>query len=318
MSCLDDKLNLKDLTLPGTRCSSASVSWINDGADLDITPELEDTKLKKRIIDMHKCHHDTIPAQLKNGIRLLDLRCDGGYALRDGPLSLNKQLDDVLDQVNTFLEANPRETVLVLLGYSSASVEYNSEEPWPECYSIKNDTLSEHFDRLMKKSLKIDDNIYTDTKWPELKDVRGKSVILRGWDVDPDQEEWGLRYRCPIWEAAHDSQSVTKASELAAQRWDEIVGDFSSQDVIKSIFLAASLRHDPENEKSWIFPNQTAPILQTKATDHIGNYGKQLKRLWILGDYMEEKTNMAIAKLNYLGVDDKPSNLPPPEKTKTI
>ncbi|GKT60170.1 phosphatidylinositol diacylglycerol-lyase (1-phosphatidylinositol phosphodiesterase) [Colletotrichum tofieldiae] len=317
MSHLDDDLNLKDLTLPGTRCSSASASWINDAGDLDVEPVIDDMKLKSRILEMHKYHKSSISAQLNSGVRLLDLRCDGSRTLRQGPLTLEKQLDNALDHVKTFLEANKSETVIVMLSFSSATAEYDAAKPWSEGYSIKIDDVPGHFNREIKRDMQNDKLLYTGTEWPRLGDVRGQAVIFRGWGLDSDEDGWALDCRLPVWESANGSSSFTKATELATQRWSEIVDDFSSQNSLKSIILAASLNYDPKSDTTWIPPLQTAPILQKKAEEHIKQCAKQLKRLWIYGDDMEEKTNMAIAKLNFWGSDDEGVSRPLPVKFMT-
>ncbi|KAK1633923.1 PLC-like phosphodiesterase [Colletotrichum phormii] len=317
MKHLSDDLCLKDLTLPGTRCSSASIYWINDVGNLEVEPEISDKGLKTRVLDMSKCHRDSIRAQLKSGIRLLDLRCDEERRLRHGPLVLDKQLDDVLDDVKNFLEDNDREVVMVMLSFSSASAVYEAGKPWSEGYRIEYDEVPDHFNREFKKDMKKDKDLYTGKKWPRLGEVRGKVVICRGWDVDAEQDQWGLHCRLPKWEAAHGFTSNIKASALAAHRWNELVGDFGKQDAPKSIVLAACLHHDPADEESWIPPLQTAPILQRKAEEYIRKSTKKTKHLWIYGDEMKKKTNMAIAKLNFLGSDDVDFTRPPPMTVKS-
>ncbi|GKT44983.1 1-phosphatidylinositol phosphodiesterase [Colletotrichum spaethianum] len=317
MSHLDDNLSLKDLTLPGTRCSSASASWINDAGDIDAEPEIDDKKLKTKILDMHKYHKSSILTQLNSGIRLLDLRCDASRTLRHGPLTLDKQLDNALDQVKTFLEANKSETVMVILSFSSATAEYDATKPWSEGYSVKVDNVPGHFNKEVKRDMQNDKVLYTGTEWPCLGDVRGQVVIFRGWGLDSDEDRWALDCRLPMWDSADGSPAFTKATDLATQRWSEIVEDFSSQNSLKSIILAASLNHDPTSDTTWIPPLQTAPILQKKAEEHIKQCSKQLQRLWIYGDDMEERTNMAIAKLNFWGSDDEGVSRPLPVKFDT-
>ncbi|KXH41606.1 hypothetical protein CSAL01_07859 [Colletotrichum salicis] len=237
--------------------------------------------------------------------------------LRHGPLVLDKQLDDVLDDVKDFLEDNDREVVMVMLSFSSASAVYEAGKPWSEGYRIKYDEVPDHFNREFKKDMKKDKDLYTGKKWPRLGEVRGKVVICRGWDVDAEQDQWGLHCRLPKWEAAHGFTSNIKPSALAAHRWNELVGDFGKQDAPKSIVLAACLHHDPADEESWIPPLQTAPILQRKAEEHIRKSTKKTKHLWIYGDEMKKKTNMAIAKLNFLGSDDVDFTRPPPMTVKS-
>ncbi|OHE97202.1 hypothetical protein CORC01_07456 [Colletotrichum orchidophilum] len=308
MSRLSPDMCLKDLTLPGTRSSSASTYWINDAANLNIEPEIHDKRLKLKLLGMHKFHKDSVRAQLNSGIRLLDLRCDEERRLRHGPIVLDKQLDDVLDHVKEFLTVNTKEAVMIMLSFSSASVEYDDSKPWSEGYSIKNDEVPKNFNRELKRDMIKDDFLYTGKEWPKLSDVRGKAVIFREWDVESDQDRWGLDCRLPKWEAVRCSGSSTKACDLAAKRWKELKRDFSSRDSLISIVLGACLRHDPTDEESWVLPLETAPLLQKKAEEYVKKQKTKLKHLWVYGDDMKEETSMAIAKLNFWGSgDQKPS-----------
>ncbi|KAK1980790.1 PLC-like phosphodiesterase [Colletotrichum cereale] len=307
MSHLDDDLNLNDLTLPGTRCSSASASWINDGGDIDVEPEIEDQKLRSRILEMHKYHKSGILAQLNSGVRLLDLRCDSSRKLRHGPLTLDKQLDSALDQVKTFLAVNKSEAVMIVLSFSSATAEYDASKSWSEGYSVKFDDVPAQFNKQIMRDMQNDKALYTGTEWPRLGDVRGQAVIFRGWSLGSAEDKWALDCRLPLWESAYGSPEFSQASELATQRWNQIADDFSSQNSLNPIILAASLNHDPKSDTTWILPLQTAPILQKKAEEHIKQCVNQLKHLWVYGDGMEERTNMAIAKLNFWGSDDEAS-----------
>ncbi|KAK1990668.1 PLC-like phosphodiesterase [Colletotrichum falcatum] len=312
MSHLCDDLNLKDLTLPGTRCSSAFANWVTDTGDIEVEPEIKDQKLKSRILAMYKYQKAGILAQLNSGVRLLDLRCDASRKLRHGPLTLDKHLDSALDQVRKFLADNPSEAVVILLSFSSAAAGYDASKPWSEGYSVNVDDVPGNFNKQVMRDMRNDKVLYTGTEWPLLGNVRGQAVIFRGWDLDPSEDKWALDCRLPLWESARGSPEFAQASDLAAQRWTEIAGDFSRQRSLKSIILATSLSHDPENDASWIPPLQTAPILQKKTEEHIKQCVNQLKRLWVYGDGMEERTNMAIAKLNFWGSDDEGALRPLP------
>ncbi|KAK1716288.1 PLC-like phosphodiesterase [Colletotrichum lupini] len=312
MKHLPDDTCVKDLSLPGTRCSSASTYWINDVANIDVEPEISDKKLRLQLLGMHKCHKDSIRTQLQNGVRLLDLRCDGERRLRHGPLVLEKQLEDVLDDVRDFLKDNKNETVMIMLSFSSASATYDADKHWSEGYSINYDDLPKNFNRDFKRDMKKENLLYTGKQWPLLRDVRGKAVIFRGWDVDSEEDRWGLECRLPVWVAARSPTSSIKAEDLAAQRWESLAGDFSSRDSLKSIVLAACLHHDPTDETGWVSPLQTAPILQNKAVEHLKNSTRKMKHLWVYGDDMKEKTNLAIAKLNFWGSDDEGPSRPLP------
>ena len=73
------------------------------------------------------CQNDSIPEQLKKGIRYLDIRIDANLLVNHGGVSCYKStfyrlyLWDVLDYVRDFLKNNPGETVIIQLKEEGSS-----------------------------------------------------------------------------------------------------------------------------------------------------------------------------------------------------
>ncbi|QDY76178.1 phosphatidylinositol-specific phospholipase C [Streptomyces qinzhouensis] len=93
MSHLSGSTQLRQLTIPGTHNSGArhGVAWA-------------------------RCQDTTITQQLESGIRFLDIRCrptEGSFAIHHGEVFQQMMFGDVLNQCQAFLQANPKETVLM-------------------------------------------------------------------------------------------------------------------------------------------------------------------------------------------------------------
>lgn len=92
---IDGSTRLSQISIPGTH---------NSGATQESWPGTA------------KCQNLTIADQLNLGVRLLDIRCrhiDDAFAIHHGPVFQGLSFRDVLDQVTGFLNANPRECVLM-------------------------------------------------------------------------------------------------------------------------------------------------------------------------------------------------------------
>ena len=101
---MDSNKSLSDLSIPGTHDSGARYEPFGGTA---------------------KCQNLTISEQLNAGVRYLDIRCrhiDNMFTIHHGQVYQNINFDDVLNAVNSFLDENPSESVMM-----SVKEEYDSE-----------------------------------------------------------------------------------------------------------------------------------------------------------------------------------------------
>ncbi|MES2475103.1 MAG: phosphatidylinositol-specific phospholipase C domain-containing protein [Verrucomicrobiota bacterium] len=95
MSSLNGTLPLSQYSIPGTHDSGARYEQFGGTA---------------------KCQNLTIAGQLEAGVRFLDIRCrhlDNAFTIHHGSVYQNINFADVLNDVMGFLNANPRETVIM-------------------------------------------------------------------------------------------------------------------------------------------------------------------------------------------------------------
>ncbi|MES2658496.1 MAG: phosphatidylinositol-specific phospholipase C domain-containing protein [Verrucomicrobiota bacterium] len=91
-----------------------------------------------------KCQNLTIAAQLDAGVRFLDIRCrhlDNAFTIHHGSIYQNINFTDVLNDVIGFLNANPRETVIMSVKEEhDASGATRSFEATFDSYVVQNPT----------------------------------------------------------------------------------------------------------------------------------------------------------------------------------
>lgn len=94
MSTVDDGVPLRQLTILGTHSSMSTGTWG----------------------DAFQTQGSSLPVQLASGVRALDIRCrhyQNGFPVHQRLVYLNIDLGGVLAMVQTFLTANPSQTVLM-------------------------------------------------------------------------------------------------------------------------------------------------------------------------------------------------------------
>lgn len=154
LSVVPERTALHRLTLPGTHNSGAQHGgpWA-------------------------ECQNTGIDAQLRAGVRFLDIRCrayEGAFSVHHGPFYQHLNFDDVLGICQDFLRENPSETVLMRL-----KQEYSSESP---------EAFRELFDGYLEGKGR-DSLFLLDDALPALGRARGKVVLLGDSDGLP-----GVRY----------------------------------------------------------------------------------------------------------------------------
>ncbi len=156
MSSLPDSRPLSQLSIPGTHDTMARY-----GGDIAQTQSM------------------TLSMQLQAGVRALDIRCrhiNNAFAIHHGLIYQNANFDDVLSAVRDFLQANPRETILMRV-----KEEYT---PTGNTRSFA-DTYASYVQR------------YPNLFWtpnssnPTLGSVRGRIVVLQNFSAP---QAWGLDY----------------------------------------------------------------------------------------------------------------------------
>ena len=116
------------------------------------------------------CQSMTLSEQLLAGIRALDIRlraCGNGFAIHHGPVYLHANFDDVLRYTNAFLDAHPKEFVLIKLKKEKEACGDDSDARFKRNFQT---AMRNHGGRVFKPAYY--------GKFPTLDQVRGKIVIL--------------------------------------------------------------------------------------------------------------------------------------------
>jgi len=143
MSRVDGSKRVSELSLPGTHDSMS----IKSG-------------------DIWQNQTMTLMQQLDSGVRVFDMRTrhiNDGFRMHHGIIAQDTYFDDVLSDINNFLEANPSETVLFRLRSEHSSE--NNTRSYEE-------TLKEYLASTTRRYTGSSDN-------PSLDEVRGQFVILQ-------------------------------------------------------------------------------------------------------------------------------------------
>lgn len=157
MGRINDDARLSELSIPGTHNTMSN----GPGGDIVRNQSL------------------SLSTQLNAGIRYLDIRVraiDGVFTLHHGPVYLNVNFGNVLNEVTKFLNQYPSETILMRIKQE------HDPRPWDEFNRI----LNSYLENECYKSYFISPS----TSNPSLKEIRGKILILR----DFSQGKVGIPY----------------------------------------------------------------------------------------------------------------------------
>lgn len=164
MSHIPDETNISKLNIPGTH---------NSGAFFKLSPPSV------------RCQGGSIDHQLKNGIRFLDIRLSKDYMSRGEKveelmivrgkfpvkLSGSYKFRKALDEIYSFLEKNPTETILVSIKFENTMLNFNK-------------ATDEFAKLLFQKYIGHNrDRWYLSDQIPTLKYCRGKAILLRRFPV---------------------------------------------------------------------------------------------------------------------------------------
>jgi 1-phosphatidylinositol phosphodiesterase len=230
MSNLPDSRRLSQISMPGTHDTMSFY-----GGDIVQTQSLP------------------LAEQLRSGIRALDVRCRhyyNSFAIHHGFVYQNANFDDVLINVQQFLAANPRETVVMRV-----KEEYNAEG--------NNRSFADTFNSYVAR--------YPNLFWrynsnnPTLGEIRGKIVVLQNFSA-PSQVGigWGNLN-------LQDNYSMTTNWDLY-RKWTDVKNHLAKasngdSNTIYANFLSASGGSFPYFVASGKSSNgDSAPLLSTGLT----------------------------------------------------
>lgn len=149
MKTIPDNTSLASMSIPGTHDSCARSGIVNSVINPWVATQNAGS---------------TIPVQLNEGIRYLDMRC---YAVKDfieivhGNYDLLITLNTVLSQCQTFLKNNPSETILIRIKQERST--------------LSDDAFIKVFDNVTSRYKNI---IHQSRDIPLLGSVRGKIIII--------------------------------------------------------------------------------------------------------------------------------------------
>jgi 1-phosphatidylinositol phosphodiesterase len=155
MDLLQGSTLLSELSIPGTHDSGSR------------TPASEAGRLTTQ--------DRTIGEQLNDGIRFLDIRVgytNNAFALYHENVSVGVTFQNVLDTCKTFLEAHPRETIIMSV---------KKEDDAPNSGNADNVTFQQRFDEYAGS---VNGLFYQKNAIPTLHDARGKIVLFRRFALD--------------------------------------------------------------------------------------------------------------------------------------
>lgn len=258
-----------------------------------------------------KCQDKTIKEQLNSGIRFLDIRVEkDGNKLKlvhdiadcKHPEKTSEKLllEDVIDDCKSFLSENLSEAILLSYKRDDGA---NQEET---------------FDTFFENYLNNDPIWYTENRIPNLKEVRGKIVLLNRDNIDKNNEKYtdfntGINLSTWVYQKENVERiyEVAELSErdgaltgttftvqdlyglIPQKKWDLAVSPFiknppKTDDILITFFSCGSLFYNPRRSAKYI-NKRLAYISLEKAK----KYG------WIILDYPTEKFINKVINSNF-------------------
>lgn len=260
MASLPDTRRVSEISMPGTHDSMAFY-----GGDIPQTQSLP------------------LAEQLASGVRALDIRCRHYYdtfTIHHGFIYQNANFDDVLITVQQFLQAHPKETVVMRV-----KEEYNAEG----------------VSRSFEDTFAMYKQRYPDLFWsygsnnPALSQVRGKIVVLQNFSASqPQGLSWGSLNIQDNYQLSTNWDLYNKWSAVKQQLANASSGDPGS---IYVNFLSGAVGSFPyfvASGKS--SPGDSAPLLSTGLTTPLfKNYYPDFPRVacfWGMCTIAFEGTNL--------------------------
>lgn len=287
---MSDTTKLSDINIPGTHDSCA---------------------FRVQFPLLSKCQNKTIKEQLNSGIRFLDIRVEKiGNKLKlvhdiadcKHPEKTSKKLllEDIIDDCKSFLSENPSEAILLSYKRDDGA---NQEET---------------FDTFFENYLNNDPIWYTENRIPNLKEVRGKIVLLNRDNIDksnPEYTDFNTGINLSTW--VYQKENVERIYEVAElsgrdgaltgktftvqdlygltpqKKWSLAVSPFiqsppKTDDILITFFSCGSLFYNPKRSAKYINKRLAKSILE-----------KTKKYGWIILDYPTEKFINKVINSNF-------------------
>lgn len=290
MSDIPDTTKISDINIPGTHDSCA---------------------FRVQIPLLSKCQNKTVKEQLNSGIRFLDIRVEKvGNKLKlvhdiadcKSPENPEKKLflEDVINDCKSFLSENPSEVILMSYKRDDGA---NQEET---------------FDTFFENYLVNDPVWYTENRIPNLKEARGKIVLLNRDNIDKSNPKYtdlntGINLSAWVYQK-ENIERIYEAAELLGRdgaltgkaftvqdlygltpqkKWNLAVSPFiknppETDDILITFFSCTSIFYTPRRSAKYINKRLAKTTLK-----------KAKKYGWIILDYPTDKFIKEIINSNF-------------------
>ncbi|MDD7181729.1 MAG: phosphatidylinositol-specific phospholipase C domain-containing protein [Bacilli bacterium] len=255
MAEIDGKTKLSNIFLPGTHDSCTQFIGLSY---------------------VFRCQNSSIKAQLENGYRYLDIRLaldedntdklilkhNFSKCRRSGSLfSSTLYLDHVVDDVYSFLNHHPSETVIMCM---------KNEEPKDDVSQVKKAL----FEVIEKKK----ESWYLSNRIPTMDEVRGKIVLATRIDDKKDDQDKGVQF---FWDDQGDREvlSVPHKEHAITEKESVFVQDRYNYDVSDKI---EAIRHGLSNCKA----SDESFYLNFASTSGKGKIGHPVKYAKTINDFL--------------------------------
>ena len=209
MSRLDNRMKIRDVTLPGTHDSGSRY-----GGDIVQTQSL------------------TVRQQLDAGVRYLDIRLrhiDDAFTIHHGPVYQKMNFDGVLTQVGSFLKDHPSEVVLMRV---------KEEHTEKNCHRTFNDTFRDYYQRYGDLIWHPDQKADMSTVNPTLGELRGRLVFLQNL-TSSEYSPYGMAYSG--FDIQDDYQVATNWDLYG--KWEKVKAQINAADAAKGTAHKGYINH---------------------------------------------------------------------------
>ncbi|KAK4463257.1 PLC-like phosphodiesterase [Cladorrhinum samala] len=276
MQILNDNTIIRDIIVPGSHLSFA----IEDSLSSADHPSRPDSPPYKAYI----CQQKTITAQLEMGVRIVDVRLGPEGRLAVDGYYLQDQYGMAFRACQSFVEKHPSQTVMVCVSWG-----YSEKQKTGDIAGSMKKWIGES-----ENGLKL---WYTGSSWPTLKDVRGKCVLIIGFQSANNDDDgnnnkdknFGIDMENVLGQLWAAKQ--TAIQDLGAQSPQPWVGRPSAPTIAPTVI---ALRRTNDSEAR----NIRARDLDEEVERLIGDGGGRRRGLWFFNDFVSKEVVELIARMN--------------------